>query len=325
MTLFCHLSRPAAVLLAALTLVLMPVSLGLADEAPSLPNGRIGNPSITEKNVNRNSAASEIAAWAQLVEADGQQGRPLPLTGSWMADKMFGPDRFVEMIEAGNHVILTFSGVSLGVIRRHLQGDDALDKQLESWRPALEYARRRKLPIVFREWNWSSMPPGYQQLVARVEDREIPLEEDLRVIAGGKPGRAADPFGPVEGWRQWGDIWFGNKLLRGVQEIYPDPPMVIFLNNNEGPKVRSEGEIPNDYQRMIDFLGGRRPEMEKERPLRGLQPAVGHGLHRAGRPAPAGHLVRAGSGVAGLADVPGRDARVVRQRLAAGQARLRHT
>ncbi len=223
-----------------------------------------------DSNDGGKSAASGIAAWAQLVEADGPQGRPLPLTGSWMADRMFGPDRFVEMIEAGHYVMPTFSGISLGVIRRHLQADDALDKQLESWRPALDYARRHKLPIAFREWNWSSMPPGYQQLVARLEDREIPLDEDLRVIEDGKPGRATDPFGPVEGWRQWGEIWFGNRLLRGVQEIYPNPPMVIFLNNNEGPKVRSEGDIHDDYPRMIDFLGGRRPEdaREKQRAIR---------------------------------------------------------
>lgn len=216
------------------------------------------------------SAAAGIAAWARLREADGEAGRPLPLAGSWMADGMYGPARFVAMIEQGHHVLPTFTGVSFGVIRRHWQGEGALDGLVASYRPALEYAREHRLPIAFREWNWSQMPPKFQQLKAKREKAEVSLEAELRVIPDGKPGKLTDPFGPVEGWRDWGRMWFGNELMRRVQQIYPDPPMVIFLNNNEGPKVRSAGQIPDDYPRMIGFLGGRKPanKREKERAIR---------------------------------------------------------
>lgn len=213
------------------------------------------------------SAAENIAAWARVKEADGPAGRPLPLTGSWMADKMFGPRRFMEMIEEGHHVLLTFSGVSLGVIRRHLDGGDALSETVDSWRPALEYASEHRLPIAIREWNWSSMPPGFQQLKAKREKREIPPEEELRVIKDGKPEKMTDPFGPLEGWRAWGEIWLDNALIRAMQEIYPDPPMVIFLNNNEGPKVRGADQIPDDYPRLLDFLGGKPPASDREKEL----------------------------------------------------------
>ncbi len=216
------------------------------------------------------STAAGIAAWARLAKADGPAGRPLPLAGSWMAGKMFGPDRFVEMIESGHHMLPTFSGVSFGVIRKHWQGGNALDGLIESYRPALEYARKHKLPIALREWNWSDMPPKFQQLAAKREKQDIPTADDLRIIEDGKPQKQTDPFGPVEGWRAWGEMWLGNNLIRAMQEIYPDPPMVILLNNNEGPKVRNADQIPDDYPRLEDFLDGKPPasKREKERAIR---------------------------------------------------------
>lgn len=216
------------------------------------------------------NAATGIAEWGQTAEADGESGRPLPLAASWMADKMFGPNRFVEMIENGHHVLPTFTGISFGVIRKHWQGGNALNGIIESYRPALEYAHAHNLPIVFRGWNWSHMPPKFQQLKAKNANEDIALQEDLRVIQDGKPTKLTDPFGPVEGWSAWGDMWLGNELIKRMQEIHPNPPMVIFLNNNEGPKVRSAKQIPDGYERMIEFLHGKAPanKREKERAIR---------------------------------------------------------
>ncbi len=211
------------------------------------------------------SAAAEIAAWAQIKLANGPEGRPLPMAGSWMDSGMFGPDRFVEMIEAGHHVLPTFSGVSLQVVRRHLQPDNWIEARVEAWRPALEYARRHRLPIAIREWNWSAMPPGYQQLLAQLAGQEIPIADDLRVIKDGKPDNTTDPFGPVAGWRAWGEMWLGNEMIRRLQEIYPDPPLVVLLNNNEGPKVRAANQLPDDYPRLLAFLGGQPPASEPEK------------------------------------------------------------
>ncbi len=208
-------------------------------------------------------AAPDLAAWAKQPQL-GPEGRPLPLTGSWMAEGMFSPIRFVELVKRGHHVLPTFLGVSSQPIRAY-QGGDArqrqrLEEKLEKeYRPALEFAREHNLPIAIREWNWSSMPPQYQQLAAQFDKREVPLGEDLRVIVGGKPGKATDPFGPLEGWRAWGTFWFDNPFMRMIQQIYPNPPLVIFLDNNEGPKVRSAGDIPADYPRLIAFLGGTPP------------------------------------------------------------------
>jgi len=205
------------------------------------------------------AAAADLAAWARQPQL-GPAGRPLPVTGSWMAGGLFAPDRFVELIRNGHHVMPTFLGVNSQVIRAYRGNDprqrDRVEALIRAYRPALEFAREHHLPIAIREWNWSTMPPQYQQLVAQFEQRTIPLDDDLRVIAGGQPGKAADPFGPIEGWQEWGTFWFSNGFMRALQQIYPNPPLVILLDNNEGPKVRSADELPSDYSRLTAFLGG---------------------------------------------------------------------
>ncbi len=216
-------------------------------------------PQMGSKNL---GAAPDLAAWAKQPQF-GPEGRPLPVTGCWMAEGLFGPDRFVQLIQQGHHVMLTFLGVS-GQVIRGFKGEDPRQRQkitarIEAYRPALEFAREHNLPIAIREWNWSSMPGQYQEMTAHFEKRAIPLEQDVRVIAGGEPGKAPDPFGPVEAWREWGAFWFGNDFMRAIQRIYPNPPLVILLDNNEGPKVRSADEIPADYPRLIAFLGGKPP------------------------------------------------------------------
>ncbi len=212
-------------------------------------------------------AAADLAAWAKQPQF-GPEGRPLPLTGSWMAEGIWGPASFVTLIKQGHHVLPTFLGVSSQPVRAY-KGNDARQRQrieelIETvYRPALEFARDHRLPIAFREWNWSSMPPQYQQMLAQFEKRDVPLEADLRVIVDGKPAKATDPFGPIEGWREWGTFWFGNDFMRAIQRIYPNPPLVLFLDNHEGPQIRSAGEMPAGYPRMTAFLGGTAPADER--------------------------------------------------------------
>ena len=201
--------------------------------------------------VPKDSAAGEIAHWAELP-ADGPEGRPLPLAGSWMADKMYGPDRFVELIDGGHHMLITFLDPSFVAARRDEKSQaDRIDSY---YRAPLEYARQHNLPIAIRGWNWSDSVIKYQDLRQK-KGEEIPLDEQARMVIDGKPGRRVDPFGPVKAWQEWGEFWFGNGMMQQIQEIYPDPPMVLFLNNNEGPKVRNPNQIPDGYERMVAQFG----------------------------------------------------------------------
>ena len=201
------------------------------------------------------SAAADIAAWAQLKLANGPEGRPLPLAGSWMAENMYGPARFVERIERGDHLLITFLD-PIHLARWTLGSDPNMERvnsKIDAYyRPALEYAREHKLPIAFRGWNWGARVADYEDLVA---GGEVPLKETARMIIDGEKAKTVDPFGDLERWKAWGQFWFGNPVMKRMQETYPDPPMVIFLNNNEGPKVRNPNQVPDDYPRMIAEIG----------------------------------------------------------------------
>ena len=214
-------------------------------------------------------AAEEIAAWARLP-ADGPQGRPLPLTGSWNTED-WGAPYAVEMIQQGHHILPTFVDPNFIAAGAYLKGwrgakEKVKDRMENYYRPALQYCRDHNLPIVFRGWNWGDRVGMYEDAIA---GEERPAEESARVIQDGKTTRPMDPFGPIERWREWGEFWFGNELVREFQRIYPDPPMVIWLNNNEGPKVRSPGQIPDDYPRMVAIHGRNiQDNMDKARAIR---------------------------------------------------------
>ena len=201
------------------------------------------------------TTAEEIAAWAKLP-ADGPQGRPLPLTGSWNTED-WGAPYLVKMIERGHHVLPTFVDPNFIAAGAYLKGwrgaKDKVQKRMDDYyRPALEYCRKHNLPIVFRGWNWGDRVGMYEDAIA---GEKRPPEQSARVIKEGKKARPMDPFGPIERWREWGSFWFGNEMVRRFQEIYPDPPMVVWLNNNEGPKVRNPDQLPADYPRMVEIHG----------------------------------------------------------------------
>lgn len=267
---------PSACLGMAWTIALSATGLSAADETQSSRTASGSGSGAAEAAV---GAAPDLAAWA-VQPTTGPEGRPLPLTGSWMAEGIFGPERFVQLIRQGHHVLPTFVGVSMRPVRAYVGGDERQQARIEQeietyYRPTLEFAREHRLPIAFREWNWSSMPPQFQRLSAQFRQEDVSLEDDVRVVIDGKPTDAADPFGPVELWRQWGEFWFGNPLMRRIQQIYPNPPLVIFLDNNEGPAVRSAGAIPDDYPRLVAFLGGKRPEDRRAK-----EHAIGEGYRQ---------------------------------------------
>ncbi|MFW6146681.1 MAG: hypothetical protein ACOC7R_05045, partial [Planctomycetota bacterium] len=215
------------------------------------------------------TATADIAAWAKLP-ADGPQGRPLPLTGSWNTED-WGAPYLVEMIQRGHHVLPTFVDVNFIAGGAYLHNRRNAEKNIEQrieryYRPALEYCRKHNLPIVFRGWNWGDRVGMYENAIA---GHERPPAESARMIPGGEKIKTMDPFGPIERWSEWGAFWFGNPAMKRFQEIYPDPPMVVFLNNNEGPQVRSAEQVPDDYPRFVALYGkGPHTKHEKEVAIR---------------------------------------------------------
>lgn len=184
------------------------------------------------------SAAEAVAADWSPKTFDASAGRALPLANSWSAVRAWSPQRMVERIERGEHILLTFEDPSFVAFAVEFADDPesaARETVRRRYGEALHYAREHGLPIAIRGWNWAAEPVRWQEVRIR-RGVEIPDQDRANILIDGKviEGHAVtDPFGPVQAWREWGEFWMGNAVLRHMQEIYPNPPAVIFLNNNE--------------------------------------------------------------------------------------------
>ena len=79
------------------------------------------------------------------------------------------------------------------------------------------------------------------------EFSKLPLDKNPNVIdLNGKVLPSGSPFGPVELWREVGRKWTSTPIMKKLQEIYPDPPLVLFVSNNEHRKLQwkdAEGSL----------------------------------------------------------------------------------
>ncbi|MFW6133086.1 MAG: hypothetical protein ACOC8F_04260, partial [Planctomycetota bacterium] len=200
------------------------------------------------------TAAEEIAHWATIKQADGPGGRPLPLTASWVPGGMFGMRSLVEMIKEGHHVLPTISDPKFGATYVYILGDHegppTADSHHLGWlvklKPEFEYLAEHKLPFALMGNNWASGPARleYQYHRAKNENRKtfspkqstrLMIEKDGEITSGS--WKLSSPFGPDERWAEFGRFWMDNGGLRWLRELYPDPPMVVFLNNNEAGEI----------------------------------------------------------------------------------------
>ena len=200
------------------------------------------------------SAAADIAAWAQLKEANGPEGRPLPLTASWVPGGMFGMPEMVEMIKRGHHVLPTIQDPKFGATYHYiLQDQDGPPTEsshhlgwLPKLRPEFEYLAEHKLPFALMGNNWASGPVRleYQYQRANNENKKVfPPEQSARLMIE-KDGevtsgswKLSSPFAPDERWAEFGEFWMGHGGMTWLQALYPDPPMVVWLNNNEAGEI----------------------------------------------------------------------------------------
>ena len=230
-------------------------------------------PSASAPAMKGNGAEEDLRQWVNNGYLD-PSGRPLPLTGNWMCElprpsKQAGdsplgwdPNYFVELIKQGHHVIPTFIDTMSVTTRAFGAGEPSqkakenIEALISEYRPALEFCRDHKLPIAFRGWNYATYPFTLQIRRSEISKEPIKPEQDPRLLIGGKAAREnnpdMDPCGPIELWQEFGTFWFNNPLMVEIQKIYPDPPLVIFLDNNEAGKV---GKVDPKSDRFLAKYG----------------------------------------------------------------------
>ena len=192
--------------------------------------------------------AGEIRAEA-VRPNDDPAGRPLPLAGHWNTGhypRAKGMDAAfqVSLVERGCHVLPAF----------HLSpaGGEAgwpMTELGDYYGTALRRAAELKLPISFVTTQFEA------GLTTDKKYFDLPAEKNPNVVApDGKLLKKVSPFGPVEPWGQIGRQWTDRPLLVKLQELYPDPPLVLWVSNNEHARL-TWSEAEKQSKRYLDKHG----------------------------------------------------------------------
>lgn len=153
-------------------------------------------------------------------------GRPLPLLASWNTGgakrEGFTPAYQLRLLEEGRHLLPWLPMPDPNAKNPNFADYETTVKKLAEW----------KLPITFIGTQWERL------LTADKAIFQLPPDQNPNVIgADGKVQPRICPFGAVEPWRQVGAKWTSSAVLAKCQQWYPDPPLVLFLSNNEHPKI----------------------------------------------------------------------------------------
>jgi len=148
-------------------------------------------------------------------------GYPLPLAAHWNTGTVaggFDPDHQRQLIEQGHHILPWF--------QLHRPDERAPD---DYGAEAMKTWARLGLPISFIGTQWDVLVAesmaGTPAWNLRADPSLTPRPPPL------------SPASPLELWYSAGRRWGESSELRRWQELYPDPPLVLFISNNEQPKL----------------------------------------------------------------------------------------
>ncbi len=186
-------------------------------------------------------------------------GRPLPLLGTWNTGTFHhtwpnrprgsDPRWQLEQIEKGVRFLPTFA-----LPEYNFDGKRYADYLF----PPFEKVSAYGLPFVLLSTQWERL------LTALDEYRDLPPEQNPNVVTPeGEILDRVDPFGPTQLWYEVGRRWTDHAAMARLQEIYPDPPKIIFLSNNEHTKL-SWHEVEKS-RRYLDKYGPGRPDAFKRK------------------------------------------------------------
>lgn len=172
------------------------------------------------------AAPDAATAAAEIRRAATESGHPPPLAGSWNTGTLpdgYGPDYQIRLIEQGHHLLPWFQLDSS-------KGENKLPEGY--YLAALKRCAELGLPLSFISTQWEyllSDDPKYRGLPAAANPNVVSPKGDILPMVS--------PFGPVEPWREIGQNWTGTPILKTLQAAYPDPPLVLFVSNNEHRKL----------------------------------------------------------------------------------------
>ena len=175
--------------------------------------------------------ADEIRTEAIRSNQDAT-GHPLPLASHWTTgkdplSKGWAPVQQMQLIEQGHFLLPWFEHPGN---EKDSFGRDYMVFR-EYFQRAIERARDLKLPLVLIASQW-------ERFLSEEPYLSLPPEKNPNVVTPeGKVLRMVSPFGPLDPWHEVGRRLTDNLRMKTLQMWYPDPPLVVFLSNNEHEKL----------------------------------------------------------------------------------------
>lgn len=202
-----------------------------------------------------NGTAFAGVAYAIRAEANQPSASvppyPLPLLGSWNTGNYpggFGPDYQMGLLNSGHYILPWFQ----------LPSPNEAPLSLSYYETALKRAAQLRLPISFIGVQWESL------LSSDTRYFDLPPDQNPNVVTtDGTIQHKVSPFGPKKWWHEVGYRWTSTELMRKLQELYPNPPLVLFLSNNEQPKL-TWTEVETSQRYMAMYGAGRDDNFKRQ-------------------------------------------------------------
>lgn len=202
--------------------------------------------------------AAEIRTEAGRGNAEAE-GRPLPLVSSWNCgnpadplDAGWTPAHQLDLIAQGHRLLPWF--------RYPIpEGQTALSPGSPGWRyyaEPLQRARQLGLPFTL-------VASQFERHLSAPPWLNLPPAENPNVVRpSGRVEKVVSPLGPVGSWEELGRWQTRMPRLRQLQEWYPDPPLVLFLSNNEHDRLNWRG-LEQDGRFLRQYGKGRSDEFKR--------------------------------------------------------------
>lgn len=235
------------------------------------------------------------------------EGLPLPLAANWNNgwDRGVAPKIQMELIEQGHHLLPWINLPPLWEQAAHPKmfetADAYTDKVVGYYEAPLRRMAELNLPFTIDSTQWESAltyPPipnpetaphlagpggPWPSLPADLNPNVVTVEG---TVLWGGAGQVS-PFGPIGPWWEVGWTWTTSEIVRKLQEWHPEPPLVMFMSNNEHGRLEL-GQIETE-KRYVERYGRGKDDAFKSRVmeqgfterLRVLQQGMRDGMTRA--------------------------------------------
>lgn len=153
----------------------------------------------------------------------GVNGVPylLPSVASWNAFG-FGPRYWKQFVDKDKHIFPWFP----------IQNPKA-NRQIAAFQSHLEVCKVKGYPISFVGTQWERLLSEWPEYTS------LPEEQNPNVIdTAGVRHMKVHPFASKDLWYEVGRQWTTTEDIVWAQTIYPNVPVVMFVSNNEHPRLR---------------------------------------------------------------------------------------